>query len=66
MSQITEKLAGSKQPLVPERLIILGGGSDNGANGNNGQGGLFQAIMQVLTTWQVMQEEPKAIDKKAD
>ncbi len=60
LNQITDKLAQSQQPLVPERLIVLGGGGDS----NNGQGGLFQAIMQVLTTWQVVQEEKPEPEKK--
>ena len=61
LNQITDKLAQSQQPLVPERLIVLGGGS---GDSNNAQGGLFQAIMQVLTTWQVVQEEKPEPDKK--
>lgn len=55
LSQITDKLAGSTQPLVPQKLIVLGGGDSTGA-----QGGLFQAVMQVLTTWQVMQDDKPA------
>jgi uncharacterized membrane protein YqiK len=54
LNQITEKLTESKQPLVPERLIMLGG-----AEGTNSQASLFQAVMQVLTTWQVMQEDTR-------
>lgn len=55
LNQITDKLADSKQPLVPERLIVLGGGNED----NKTQASLFQAVMQVLTTWQVMQEDAK-------
>ncbi len=63
LNQITDKLTESKQPLVPERLIMLGG-----AEGSNSQASLFQAIMQVLTTWQVIREDsrgPVEVDKAA-
>jgi uncharacterized membrane protein YqiK len=48
---VAQQLAHSEQPLVPERLVVLGG---NGADGKaaGGEHGLFQAILQVLTAWQ--------------
>lgn len=58
LNQITDRLATSQQPLVPERLMVFGAGGTEASG--NAQGGLFQAIMQVLSSWQVMQQETKA------
>lgn len=55
------QLANSTQPLVPERVVIFGqGGLGDGKTG--AEIGLFQSIMQVLTTWQNIggfEEKPK-------
>src|SRR5262249_40953907 len=51
LSLVSQQLSHSVQPLVPERVVLFG-------NGHNGDGkastetGLFQSIMQILTTWQ--------------
>ena len=47
LNLIAQQLAHSEQPLVPERVVTLGGGDGKGADA-----GLFQSIMQVLMTWQ--------------
>jgi uncharacterized membrane protein YqiK len=62
---VAQQLAHSEQPLVPERVVLLGGqGEKNGA-----EVGLFQAILQVLTTWQEVKDpeppKPTPIDKLA-
>ena len=46
------ELAHSKQPLVPEKLVMLGGDGKDGA-----QAGVFQAMMQLLTAWDNLKEE---------
>ena len=55
LNLIGAQLANSKQPLVPERVVMLGGNGDGkpGAPGS-GEVGLFQAIMQMLAAWQHM------------
>jgi uncharacterized membrane protein YqiK len=54
---LADRLADSKQPLVPERVVMLGG--NGGPGGNNGEAGLFQSLLQVLTTWKTMDEDSK-------
>jgi uncharacterized membrane protein YqiK len=51
LQHITEKLTHSQQPLVPEKLVIMGAGQ------GSAESGLLQAIMQVLTTWPLIKEE---------
>jgi uncharacterized membrane protein YqiK len=46
------ELAQSKQPLVPEKLVMLGSDGKEGA-----QAGIFQAMMQLLTAWDSLKEE---------
>jgi uncharacterized membrane protein YqiK len=43
----TENLARSSQPLVPERVFVAGGGSENGHAGNAGQG-LLGLLISLL------------------
>lgn len=52
---VAQQLAHSEQPLVPERVVLLG---ENG-NGKAAEVGLFQSILQVLTTWQEMKTDPE-------
>jgi uncharacterized membrane protein YqiK len=47
MNLVATQLAHSEQPLVPERVVIMGGDGKS-----SGEIGLFQTLMQVLTTWQ--------------
>jgi uncharacterized membrane protein YqiK len=47
LSLVTQQIVHSEQPLVPERVVLFG---QDGKSG--GDTGLFQAILQVLTTWQ--------------
>ena len=53
---VAQQLAHSEQPLVPERVVLLGG--KEGGAGNGAEVGLFQAILQVMTTWQEIKAEP--------
>ena len=46
LNLVAAQLAQSEQPLVPERVVILGGEQQRA-----GELGLFQSIMQVLMTW---------------
>jgi hypothetical protein len=46
---ISQQLIHSEQPLVPERVVLFG---QNGDGKGAGETGLFQSIIQVLTTWQ--------------
>jgi len=48
LNLIAGQLANSKQPLVPERVVLFGQGEGKGAP----ETGLFQSILQVLTAWQ--------------
>lgn len=57
---IAQQLAHSQQPLVPERVVMLGGQGGSGAQ-QGGEVGLFQAILQVLTTWEQVKEENRTI-----
>ncbi len=65
LNLIAAQLANSKQPLVPERVVLLGGNGDGkpGAPGS-GEVGLFQAIMQMLAAWQHMAEP--AVPQKSE
>ena len=65
MNLMATQLAQSVQPLVPERLVILGGQGDGNASP---QTSLFQTLMSVLTTWQAtqqVQEEKPGLKKAA-
>lgn len=60
LSIVSQQLAHSEQPLVPERVVLFGQGGDGKTPAETG---LFQSIMQVLTTWQNIggfNEPPKA------
>jgi hypothetical protein len=59
---VAQQLAHSEQPLVPERVVLLGGGGEKNAS----EVGLFQAILQVLTTWQEIKPEPPAPPRPVD
>jgi uncharacterized membrane protein YqiK len=68
MNLMATQLAQSTQPLVPERLVILGGQGGPGEGSASPQTSLFQTLMSVLTTWQAtqqVQEEKEVVDKKA-
>jgi hypothetical protein len=52
---VAQELAKSEQPLVPERVVLLGGNGDKSA----AEVGLFQAILQVLSTWQEVKDVPE-------
>ena len=69
MNLMATQLAQSTQPLVPERLVILGGqGCGTDGNTPSPQTSLFQTLMSVLTTWQAtqqVQEEKPALKKAA-
>ena len=54
---LADRLADSKQPLVPERVVMMGG--NGGQGGSNGEAGLFQSLLQVLTTWKTLDEDSK-------
>src|SRR3954471_9138204 len=56
LTRIAAQLADSEQPLVPERVVLMG---DNGDYKNAAQTGLFQAVLQVLTAWQTVNAEPE-------
>jgi len=55
LNLVASELAKSEQPLVPEKLVMLGGG-ENGQLG--AQAGVFQAMMQLLTAWDSLKDEP--------
>ncbi len=55
---VSEKLANSTQPLVPERVTILGGGGGGGQGAPSSETGLFQTILQVLTVWSDQRPDP--------
>ena len=65
---LADRLADSKQPLVPERVVMLsgGGGAGTGSPSSNGEVGLFQSILQVLTTWQTIDAPTEKPIKKAN
>jgi uncharacterized membrane protein YqiK len=52
---VAQQLAHSEQPLVPERVVLLGGQGEKNAS----EVGLFQAILQVMTTWQEVKSDPE-------
>jgi uncharacterized membrane protein YqiK len=54
LNLVSGELANSKQPLVPEKLVMLGGG-EGGAAG--AQAGIFQAMIQLLTAWDNLKED---------
>ncbi|MDB6070592.1 MAG: Band 7 protein, partial [Verrucomicrobiales bacterium] len=57
MNLMATQLSQSKQPLVPERLVILGGDQAGGSGGaGGGQASLFQTLMSVMATWQATQQ----------
>jgi hypothetical protein len=61
MNLMATQLAQSTQPLVPERLVILGGPGEGSASP---QTSLFQTLMSVLTTWQATQQvQEEKVDK---
>lgn len=55
MNLMATQLSQSKQPLVPERLVILGG-QGGGEGPQSAQTSLFHTLMSVLTTWQATQQ----------
>ncbi len=62
LNLIGAQLANSKQPLVPERVVLLGGSGDSvGGAPGSGEVGIFQAIMQMLAAWQHMAEPPAPV-----
>ena len=50
LNLVAGQLANSQQPLVPERVVLFGGGPGDGKS--TAEVGLFQSILQVLTTWE--------------
>ena len=63
LNLVAAQLANSTQPLVPERVVLLGG---NGDGQNSAEVGLFQSILKVLTAWQTVSAEPEAPKPPAD
>jgi len=66
LNLVASELAHSTQPLVPEKLVMFGGG-EGGQAGQ--QAGVFQAMMQLLTAWDSLKDdepakapEPKPLD----
>lgn len=57
LNLVASELADSKQPLVPEKLVMLGGEG----GGSSAQAGVFQAMMQLLTAWDTLKEESPGI-----
>jgi uncharacterized membrane protein YqiK len=55
LNLVAQQLAHSEQPLVPERVVLLGGHDGKEA----AETGLFQSILQVLTTWKEIGDEPE-------
>lgn len=51
LNLVASELADSKQPLVPEKLVMLGGDGKESA-----QAGVFQAMIQLLTAWDTLKE----------
>ena len=48
LNLVSGQLANSTQPLVPERVVLFG----DGGGKSHSEIGLFQSILQVLTTWE--------------
>ena len=55
LNLVAQQLANSTQPLVPERVVLMGGNGD----GQNAEVGPFQSILKVLTAWQTVSPEPE-------
>ena len=51
LNLVASELARSEQPLVPEKLVMLGGDGRDAA-----QAGVFQAMMKLLTAWDCLKE----------
>ena len=56
LNLVAQQLAHSTQPLVPERVVLMGGGGDDK---DAAQTGLFQSILQVMTAWKEIDAEPE-------
>ncbi len=55
LNLVAQQLAHSSQPLVPERVVLMGG-----SDGKNAvETGLFQSILQVMTAWKEIDAEPE-------
>jgi uncharacterized membrane protein YqiK len=63
LNLVAAQLANSTQPLVPERVVLMGGGGDGK---DVAQTGLFQAVLQVLTAWQTVNAEPEPAKPASD
>ncbi len=48
LSLVSEHLAGSSQPLVPERVFVAGGGGGGNGNGHAGSPGVEQGLLGLL------------------
>ena len=57
LNLVASELSHSTQPLVPEKLVMLGGDGQNAA-----QAGVFQAMMQLLTAWDALKEEVPVVE----
>ncbi|MEO8754949.1 MAG: SPFH domain-containing protein, partial [Casimicrobiaceae bacterium] len=55
LNLVAQQLAHSSQPLVPERVVLLGGGDGKDAV----ETGLFQSILQVMTAWKEIDSDPE-------
>ena len=55
LNLVAQQLAHSEQPLVPERVVLFGGGDGKAAV----ETGLFQSILQVMTAWKEIDAEPE-------
>jgi uncharacterized membrane protein YqiK len=51
LNLVASELANSTQPLVPEKLVMLGGEGKEAA-----QAGVFQAMIQLLTAWDSLKD----------
>jgi len=56
LNLVAQQLSHSTQPLVPERVVLMGGA---GEDQNAAQTGLFQSILQVMTAWKEIDAEPE-------
>ncbi len=48
LNLVSEKIAGSQQPLVPERLFLMGPAKGDGAPNDSGTTGLFGQLLALL------------------